>query len=328
MNSNTWFKLSSLFNKHKRPTMPEERVSNEKAIPTTVAPLMPKITTRKSEAALPSPIATTTASPSTTISTPPTPTDSLKIGRMQLPKPNKSDDSVHSKDSVPLGQFLRYRMTRSDRRNYQRHRITRPFAPKYEIEWQENQWLQLDKSTNKQIEQMRRNGFTKIAIRRDASLKRHIEYNSPTDLDVLLEISFSDRSESGNQSKIEPTSHQLNRFSVRRTYWWRTNHGVAEAYLPDWVDSDLCCDATDAPSVLAATTNNYSRSSLSYSLNLQHPKMPDTPIVSQKSSFSQLQQHQQQHQQKQQQQEQDWSYKPLQYKNPPFLMDKPSLVMG
>ncbi|CEP06954.1 hypothetical protein [Parasitella parasitica] len=320
MTHTSWFKLSSLFStKRKLPPMQDEPVSNEKAMLTTLAPLMSKITTHNG-ASLPSPIATI-ASTATSVSTPPTPTDSLETDHVLRAKSDDNDASIHSKDSVPLGPCLRYRMTRSDRRSFQRRRITRPFAPKYEIEWQENQWLQLDESTNKQIEQMRRNGFTKIAIRRDASLEKHIEYNRPTELDVQLELSFNNSypPESGNQSKLVDSSSsccQPSQFSVRRTHWWRTSHRVAEAYLPDWVDSDLCCNVPDAP-------DNYSagRSSLSYSLNnMQHPKMPDTPIISQKSSFSQLPQ--------QQQQEQDYSYKPLQYNNPPFLMEKPTLVLG
>ncbi|KAL7314337.1 hypothetical protein PS15m_005923 [Mucor circinelloides] len=329
MSNTSWFKLPSfLYKQFKSSTMqappspppPQNDMSNEKAIPTTSVPWTPKIPSKKSNTSL-NHVASAISS---THSAPPCPSDSLETVQAEQDT-NNIDGSIHNKDIVPLRQFLRYSMNRSDQRNFHRRRLIRPSSPKYEIEWQKNQWLQLDDSTNKQIEHLRKNGFTKIAIRKDTCLKKHIRYSNPSDMDVLLEISFDscDKSITSQGEQQEPIAcHQPKQFAVRRTQWWRTTYHVAEAYLPDWVDPDLCCDAVimDAPSVLAAMTDNYSRSSLSSSVQHQ-PKMPDTPIVSQKSSFLHLQHHHQQ-------QEDQWSYKPLQYSNPPFLMDKPALVIA
>lgn len=199
---------------------------------------------------------------------------------------------THEKDIVPLQQFLRYSMDRSGRRTFQRRRLARPFEPTYEIEWQKNQWLQLDRSTNKEIEQLRCSGFTRIAIRKDACLKKHIMYDNPSDIDVLLELSlYPNHSKCTNQVNKSPepiVCHQPSTFSVRRTQWWHTEYEIGEAHLPNWVDPDLCCKAVimDAPSVLLAMTA-YSRTSLS---SIQQLKMPDTPTLSQKSSIMHLEQ--------------------------------------
>ncbi|KAK4509482.1 G protein subunit beta [Mucor velutinosus] len=326
-NNTSWFKLPSFLRKQSKSatTMqaaPQD-MSNEKAIPTTFVSWTPKLPSKKSNTSLNE----AASAIHTTHTTSPVPHHPLEVSDLAEQHTNSIDSCIHNKDIVPLRQFLRYSMNRSDQRNFQRRRLMHPATPKYEIEWQKNQWLLLDDSTNKQIEHLCKNGFTKIAIRKDTCLKKHISYNNPSDIDVLLELSFGicDKSTTISQDdeqQHEPiVCHQPRKFSVRRTQWWRTTYHVAEAHLPDWVDPDLCCDAVmmDAPSVLAAMTDNYSRSSLSSSVHYQ-PKMPDTPIVSQKSSFLHLHQHQQL--------EDQWSYKPLQYSNPPFLMDKPALVIG
>ncbi|KAL9554746.1 hypothetical protein MBANPS3_002661 [Mucor bainieri] len=336
MNNNnmSWFKLPSFFQKQSKsaactmqtPAPAPQDMSNEKVISTTVVSWMPKIPSKKSNTSL---LNTEAASANHTTNTASAPLTPLESTTADLAEQQTNSIETYI---VPLRQFLRYSMNRSDQRNFQRRRLMQPSSPKYEIEWQKNQWLLLDDSTNKQIEHLCKNGFTKIAIRKDTCLKKHISYSNPSDMDVLLELSFDtmcDKSSTTTspqddvQERYEPiVCHQPRKFSVRRTQWWKTTYHVAEAYLPDWVDPDLCCEAVmmDAPSVLAAMTDNYSRSSLSSSVHHQ-PKMPDTPIVSQKSSFLHLQQHQLQL-------EDQWSYKPLQYSDPPFLMDKPALVMG
>ena len=95
-----------------------------------------------------------------------------------------SVSSDHEKDIVPLHQFLRYSMNRSEQRKFQRRRVLQPFKPVYEVEWQKNQWLQFDNQTNSQIERLKQEGFTKIAIRKDKILKRHVSYVNPKDMDV------------------------------------------------------------------------------------------------------------------------------------------------
>lgn len=218
---------------------------------------------------------------------------------------------------VPLRQFLRYSMDRSDRRNFQRRRITQPFKPMYEIEWQKNQWLQLDNATNRKIERLRKNGFSKIAIRKDQSLKKHIMYENPSEIDVLLELflhTTKDINEIGNEP--EPiVCHQPSQFSVRRTHWWHASYRIGEAHLPNWVDTDACCNAIimDAPSVLAVITN-YSET---YLPSIQQSnRLPDTPSISQKSSVNH---------QMGSLPSSSWSIKPLKYTKPPFLMSKPFL---
>ncbi|GAN08217.1 hypothetical protein MAM1_0194d07724 [Mucor ambiguus] len=331
-NNTSWFKLPSFLQRQSKSattTMQAaapKNMSNEKAIPSALVSWIPKIPSKKSNASLLN--EATFTIDTTKIKSPPPPHPLETTADLAEQHTGSIDNCIHNKDIVPLRQFLRYSMNRSDQRNFQRRRLMHPSSPKYEIEWQKNQWLQLDDSTNKHIEHLCKNGFTKMAIRKDTSLKKHISYSNPSDMDVLLELSFDicDKSTTASQDdeqQHEPiVCHQPRKFSVRRTLWWRTTYHVAVAYLPDWVDPDLCCEAVmmDAPSVLVAMTDNYSRSSLSSSVHHQS-KMPDTPIVSQKSSFLHLQQHQLQH-------EDQWSYKPLQFSNPPFLMDKPALVIG
>ncbi|CAO3607039.1 unnamed protein product [Mucor fragilis] len=331
MSNTSWFRLPSFLQKQLKPSTstmqaaPQD-MSNEKAIPATFVSAMPKVSSKRSNTSLKNEAASAIKTAHITLPSP-SPHHPLETAGLSEQHSDSIDSCIHNKDIVPLRQFLRYSMNRSDQRNFQRRRLIHPASPKYEIEWQKNQWLQLDDSTNKQIEHLYKAGFSKIAIRKDTCLKKHILYSNPSDMDVLLELSFDTCGKSAatsqdDEQQHEPiVCHQPRKFSVRRTQWWRTTYHVAEAYLPDWVDPDLCCDAVmmDAPSVLAAMTDNYSRSSLSSSVH-QQPRMPDTPIVSQKSSFLHLQQHQQH--------EDQWSYKPLQYSNPPFLMDKPALVIG
>ncbi|KAI7902492.1 uncharacterized protein BX663DRAFT_435573 [Cokeromyces recurvatus] len=225
----------------------------------------------------------------------------------------------YKKDIVPLRQFLRYSIHPSDRRSFKRHRITRPFKDIYEIEWEKNQWLQLDRSTNRQIERLQRKGFTKIPIRKDTFLKRYIMYDNPNDIDVLLELSIHptkvNHTHLANTPPEPITCHQPRHFSVRRVRWWKTSYEIGEAYLPDWVDSDLCCEAVlmDAQSVLAAMTTN----SKSPSSSLRQSKLPDTPVSSNKSSFSQLYQN-----------DDSWPYKSLKYSDPPFLSDGPTITVA
>lgn len=215
----------------------------------------------------------------------------------------------HEKDIVPLHQFLRYSVNESDQQTYHRRRLIKPFEPKYEIEWQKNQWLQLDQATCKQIERLRQNGFSKIAIRSDRSLNKHIKYDNPNEMDVLLELSLNNNNTTTTTSmQPEPiTCHQPSHFSVRRIHWWQISYSVGEAHLPNWVDPDLCCSAVmmDAPSVLAAISN-YSRSSLN-----SVPRLPDTPTISQKSSMMELHN----------------TYKPLKYTEPPYFMENSPIMV-
>ncbi|OBZ89593.1 hypothetical protein A0J61_02341 [Choanephora cucurbitarum] len=221
-----------------------------------------------------------------------------------------SVSSDHEKDIVPLHQFLRYSMNRSEQRKFQRRRVLQPFKPVYEVEWQKNQWLQFDNQTNSQIERLKQEGFTKIAIRKDKILKRHVSYVNPKDMDVLLELSLKQPHQV--TSKLHQpqviSCHQPNVFTIRRAQWWRKVVS-GEACLPNWVDQDLCCDQVimDADSVMAAMTN-YSRTSLT-SL---HPKQTDAPIISQKSSLSQLRTP-----------SNSWKFKSLKYSEPHMINSQP-----
>lgn len=211
-----------------------------------------------------------------------------------------SSNQSHEKDIVPLRQFLRYSMTRSDRRTFQRRRITQPFKPRYEIEWQKDQWLQLDSVTSKQIEQLRKNGFSNIAIRNDKCLKKYIVYDNASDMDVLLELTLQhivagkdQKNQTVNEQPEPIVCHQPSQFSVRRTHWWHTSHRVGEADFPSWVDPDLCCKSVmmDARSVMATVTNFGSRRTSLASLQVTAPvssRFPDTPALSTRSSVNHL----------------------------------------
>ncbi|KAG2234971.1 hypothetical protein BDF21DRAFT_402916 [Thamnidium elegans] len=159
--------------------------------------------------------------------------------------------------TVSVRPFFRYSMNNTDLRSFQYRRITQPFKPVYEVEWQKDQWLQLDKSTNKQIEGLRKNGFSRVPIRKDAILMKHIMYDDPSELDILLEL---DLCNNNNESKKNITDEQsFLPFSVRRTHWWHTSYQIGQANLPDWVDTDICCTPS-VPSVFTVVSNNYSRS--------------------------------------------------------------------
>lgn len=136
------------------------------------------------------------------------------------------DDDINSIERDPP---LRYKAGRLNKRHY----MIRPFEPTYEIELHKNQWLQLDLATSKQIERLRRKGFSKITIRDDASLKKHIQYDKPGEMDVLMELSLFDDDDSKSES-----------FSVRRTFWWQTSDQVGKAYLPDYTSF---CKKTQHP---------------------------------------------------------------------------------
>lgn len=158
---------------------------------------------------------------------------------------------------VPARPFFRYSMNNTDRRSFQYRRITQPFKPVYEVEWQKDQWLQLDKSTNKQIERLRKNGFSRVPIRRDTILMKHIMYDDPSELDILLELDLccNNNEPEKNLTDVQPFLP----FSVRRTHWWHTSYQIGQANLPDWVDTDICCTPS-VPSVFTVVSSNSSRS--------------------------------------------------------------------
>lgn len=244
-----------------------------------------------------------------------------------LPEDSTSENSCHtsiynSKEIIPLQQFQRYTITPADKQKFRYRRLLYPARTIYEIEWEDDQWLQLDKRTNIYIEQLRVTGFSKMAIRDDACLKKYISYENPSQMDILLELSITkeNRKQGYKQDKdVKRRSrpikcHQSSYFPIRRTRWWKTSYEVGEARLPNWVDPDLCCNAVmmDAPSVMAAMTN-LSRSS---ACSLQLPKLPDTPTISQNSSVSQLPY---EPSSTPTLQTVPWQIKPLKYTDPPVL---------
>ncbi|KAG2205984.1 hypothetical protein INT47_005302 [Mucor saturninus] len=218
-------------------------------------------------------------------------------------------------DTVPLHQLLRYSMDSSDLRKFQLRRMTQPFKPTYEIEWQKNEWLQLDHSTSRNIERLRVRGFSRITIRKDETLKKHIMYDNPSETDILLELSiYGTENKNGTEKGSKPIlCHQPSQFPLRRTYWWHASYRVGEAHLPNWADKNSCCDNnnTHANSGLNTICNNkQSHFFTAQQLN----GISDTPSVSESSYVSQ----------------QFESLplnpvKPLEYTEPPFLMPKPVL---
>lgn len=218
---------------------------------------------------------------------------------------------------VPLRQILRYSMDSSDRQKFQRRRITQPFKPVYEIEWQKNQWLQLDGATNRKIERLRKSGFTKIAIRKDQTLKKHIVYDNPSEADVLLELSLHTTKNKREMMKLpEPiVCHQPSQFFVRRTHWWHASYQIGEAQLPGWVDRNACCNRNimDAHSVM----DSLARYSQSYLPSTHQPNsFLDTTSISQNSSVNE---------QVETCPSSLLAIKPLKYTEPPFLMSRPVL---
>lgn len=226
----------------------------------------------------------------------------------------------HEKDIVPLRQFLRYSLNHSDRRAFQRRRITQPFQPKYEIEWQENQWLQLDDSTSKEIERLRKSGFSKVAIRKDANLKKHIVYDNASEIDVLLEVSLLHKplgKKSTDSESLLSAFHQPIGFCVRRTHWWRESYKVGEARLPNCFEPEpepeLCCN----PVKVNNSIDKRQTSGIVNPLPAENNTniiFPDTPAPSQKSSVDLFCQP-----------PSFWSIKQLQYTEPPSLLKEHAL---
>lgn len=119
---------------------------------------------------------------------------------------NSSDtsSSTHQlqKEIVSLSPFLEEKTiakataTAADHHDLKYRHLTQPFKPSYEVEWKKDQWLPLDKSTNQQIEKLRKKGFSKALVLKDPIL--------------CLEFSFLQQE---NDQTIES-------FSVRRVRWW------------------------------------------------------------------------------------------------------------
>lgn len=178
----------------------------------------------------------------------------------------EDDNSSISVNEVGLEESMPsfcYKTTSLKQRINKRHYMIRPFEPTYQIELQKNQWLQLDLATSKQIERLRRKGFSKVTIREDTSLKKHIHYNKPNEMDVLLELSLFDSNEKRdnkcvcNQLKTEGASYP-SQFSVRRTYWWQTSDEVGKAYIPYHTDLNPYFYNTNSsePSIHLRNTSN------------------------------------------------------------------------
>ncbi|OBZ81978.1 hypothetical protein A0J61_09973 [Choanephora cucurbitarum] len=158
------------------------------------------------------------------------------------------------RESIPLCQLKRYSLSQSTKIQFSRQRRTLPFQPLYEIEWQKNKWLQLDLDTSKQIERMRLQGHTHLAIRKDSIIRQHMEYAFKEDTDVVLELMFTGPTE--RQSITCQYHANPLQFAIRRAYLWRIEYDIGFAYLPSWVDQDVCCHHTllDAHSALTSMT--------------------------------------------------------------------------
>ncbi|KAI8371003.1 hypothetical protein BD560DRAFT_446890 [Blakeslea trispora] len=159
------------------------------------------------------------------------------------------------RESIPLCELKRYSLSHSAKANFSRQRRIFPFQPLYEIEWQENVWLQLDLDTSKQIERMRNEGHTHLAIRKDSVIQQHMIYDrAKEDTDIVLELMFTGPTERRSIS-CQYHAGPL-QFAVRRAYLWQIEYDVGFAYLPSWVDQDLCCRHTllDAQSALTSIT--------------------------------------------------------------------------
>ncbi|KAI8358564.1 hypothetical protein BD560DRAFT_405840 [Blakeslea trispora] len=136
-----------------------------------------------------------------------------------------------------------YNITCAESRTFFYRKWLKPFKPTYELEWQEQQWLQLDSNTSQHIERMRTQGFSRMIIRNDQYLRRHVKYSNPHELDVLLELSFNIHLAS-NIQKAWPDLDYQRRFSLRRVFWWRSKYGIGEAYLPQFANQDPYCNHT------------------------------------------------------------------------------------
>ncbi|KAI8975999.1 hypothetical protein BDB01DRAFT_908463 [Pilobolus umbonatus] len=202
----------------------------------------------------------------------------------------------------------RNHLSTKDHNAFRRRIYTKPFQPIYEIQWHNNQWLQFDDVTNKQIETLRKKGFTKIAIRQDANLEKYIKYNfKPFNLDVLLELSLTNDS---RRNSVESTGstilHQPTPFAIRRTHWWHTSHHVGEAVLPYWLEeSNVCSHPVVMDTSTTTVTGDRSQMSCLSSIP-SHVSQPTAVVQMNKMSPSWL--------------------KPLNYTNPPYLLDRPALT--
>jgi hypothetical protein len=150
----------------------------------------------------------------------------------------------------------RYTMNRSDQHAFYTRRMTKPFYSIYEIEWQQNQWLQLDKATCKYIERLRRLGFSKVYIRQDKNLKAHMAYENPKEMDVILEISL--QGDQMPQNIRRPIGcHLPSSLSLRRTKWWLTSYKTGIAHLPYWADKNSCRDSINIHFLDTSTLTQY-----------------------------------------------------------------------
>ncbi|KAI8877900.1 hypothetical protein K501DRAFT_278039 [Backusella circina FSU 941] len=155
-----------------------------------------------------------------------------------------SEDTLKNSGKSSHRLVQRYTMNRSDQHAFYTRRMTKPFYSIYEIEWQQNQWLQLDKTTCKYIERLRRLGFSKVHIRQDKNLKAHMAYENPKEMDILLEISL--QCDQMPQNIRRPIGCDLpSSLPLRRTKWWFTSYKTGIAYLPYWADKDPCYDTLD-----------------------------------------------------------------------------------
>lgn len=246
-----------------------------------------------------------------------TPNDNGTLSPSQFDDQQKSEIpncGISQSDFAPLHQILRYSMDSSDLRKFQLHRMIQPYKPTYEIEWQKNEWLQLDNSTSRKIEHLRKRGFSKIPIRQDQTLKKHIIYDNPSEADILLELSiYATKNENGTTTGFKPIlCHQPSQFSLRRTYWWHASYRVGEAHLPNWADKNSCCNKSmdTTPGINIVCNYNQPQISTTQQFNI----FPDTPSVSENSSVSQPVESLSL-----------GSVKPLKYTEPPFLMPEPVL---
>ncbi|KAG1137779.1 hypothetical protein G6F37_000379 [Rhizopus arrhizus] len=227
-----------------------------------------------------------------------------------LDQESQSSSTCDNKDIIPLEQFSRYTITSAESRKFRLRRLLYPTRAIYEIEWEKGKWLQFDHSTNQYIEQLRTGGFSKAVVRNDASLKEHVSYDNPSELDALLEISFGSEKKSKQGSRTI-TCHQPTSFLIRRTRWWRTCYRIGEAHLPRWVDPDLCCSAVLMdPSSVMVIVKDYSRS---FTLS----KIVNTSGLSQHSPMLQLP--------SETYQTSPWQFKSLKYTHPPVLESNPDL---
>ncbi|KAI9358665.1 hypothetical protein BD770DRAFT_386738 [Pilaira anomala] len=160
------------------------------------------------------------------------------------PKHEKTSSPVNSnvtssstpklqKEIVSLSPFLKEKTTVTAVDHQYRH-LTQPFKPLYEVEWQKDQWLPLNRCANQQIEKLRKKGFSKALIRKDPMLMKR-DKQEPN---ILLELSFL------QQQQQQENDQQITSFSVRRVRWWHRSE-VGCAHLPD---NDYSVELSSFPS--------------------------------------------------------------------------------